>query len=115
MSTLGGEKTLVDKQIGPIVLHEQGKLIMWDYAMYHLVRIYVILGLDWLAQNHAILDCKMWQVYLSLDSMEEGKQLFFHGEEVKNHQCIISYVKATKYLLQRCQGFLTSMVEVQGD
>lgn len=30
-----------------------------------------------------------------------------------NHPCIISYLKATKYLRQGCLGFLASVVEAQ--
>ena len=54
-------------------------------------------------------------MYLSLESEKEGKQILCHGEEVENHPCIISFVKATKYLRQGCQGFLASIVESHGD
>ena len=110
MSTPSGEKTLVDKQVGPILLHVQGKSIVWDFVMYHLVGIDIILGMNWLSQHHAIIDCKNREVYLSLESEKEGKQIFFDEEEAENHPCIISYVKATKYLRQGCQGFLASIV-----
>lgn len=47
VSTPSGEKTLVDKPIGPILLHVQVKSIVWDFAIYHLVEIDLILGVDW--------------------------------------------------------------------
>lgn len=80
-----GEKTLFNKQVGHILLQVQGKTIVWDFPMYHLVGLGVILGMYWLSQNLVIINCKKREVYLSLESMEARKKLLFHGEEVKNH------------------------------
>ena len=44
--------------------------------MYHLVGIDLILGMDWLSKNHAIIDCNKKKVYLAGD-MASGKKLFF--------------------------------------
>ena len=77
VNTPSGEKTLVDKQVGPILLDVQGKSIVWEFAMYHLVGIDIILGMDWLSQNHAIIDCKKREVYLSLEDEKEGNQILF--------------------------------------
>ena len=97
-------------QVGPILLDVQGKSIVWEFAMYHLVGIDIILGMDWLSKNHAIINCNKKKVSLAGD-MASGKKLFFKGEQAENHPLLISYVKATKYLQKGCQGFLASVVE----
>ena len=51
VSTPNGDQTLVDKQVGPILIHVQNKSIVWDFAMYHLVGIDLILGMDWLSKK----------------------------------------------------------------
>lgn len=76
-------------------MYVQRKSIVWDFPMFNLLGIDVILGMDSLSQNHSIIDCKKREVYQSLESMEYGKQVLFHREETESHPCIISYVKAT--------------------
>lgn len=76
--------------------------------------IYVILGSDWLFKNHAIIEYNTRKVLLIHEDLDDDNQILFQGNEV-NHQCIISYVKATKYLREGCQGFLASMVDAQLD
>ena len=46
-----GEKMLANKQVGPVVMHVQGKCMAWDFVLYHLVGIDLILGMDWLEKN----------------------------------------------------------------
>ena len=46
-----GEKILADKQVGPVVMHVQGKCMAWDFVLHHLVGIDLILGMDWLEKN----------------------------------------------------------------
>ena len=43
-----GEKVLVDKQVGHVVMQVQGKCMAWDCVFYQLVGIDLILGRDWL-------------------------------------------------------------------
>lgn len=46
-----------------------------------------------------------------LESENERNRLLFHDEEHAFYPCIISFVKATKYLEKGCQGFIASVVE----
>lgn len=66
--------------------------------MYHFVGIDLIQGVNWLSKNHAMIDFKEKNVYLSLENENEVNRLPFHSEEYAFHPNIISFVKATKYL-----------------
>lgn len=47
--------------------------------MYHLGGIDVILMIDWLSKNHAIIDCEKKNVYLSWESKNEVNRLHFNA------------------------------------
>ena len=49
--------------------------------LYHLVGIDVILGMDWLEKNQAIIDCEKKEIHLTLEGDIEGKRIFFQNEE----------------------------------
>lgn len=83
MNKPNGEQKLVNKQVGPILLQVKGKSIVWDFARFHLVGIDVMLGMDWLSQNHVIIDCKKREVYLSLESAKEENNYSFMGKKLK--------------------------------
>lgn len=80
--------------------------------MYHMVGIDILLGMEWLSKNHAILDCDKKKVYLARD-LVSGQKLFFRDEPIENQPLFVSYTKATKYLLKECQGFLAGVVDRQ--
>ena len=92
-------------------MHVQGKCMASDFVLYHLVGIDVILGMDWLEKNQAIIDCEKNEIHLTLEGDIEGKRIFFQNkEQLGRHPGLISYMQAVKYLRQGCQGYLASMV-----
>ena len=97
-------------------MHVQGKCMAWDFVLYHLVGIDLILGMDWLEKNQAIIDCEKKEIHLTLEGNKSEKRIFFRGEEqLGRHPSLISYIKAAKYLRQGCQGYLASVVEAEGE
>lgn len=58
-----GNKTLVDRHIGPTLIHVQGKSIVWVFSLYHLVGIELILGMNWLLKNRAIIEYEKEKYY----------------------------------------------------
>lgn len=62
ISTHNSNQMLINKQVGPL-MKVWNKLLVWDFDLYHPVRIDVILGLDRLSKNHAIIDCNRKKVY----------------------------------------------------
>ena len=77
VSTPNGDQTLVDKQVGPILMQVQGKSIVWEFVLYHLVGIDIILGMDWLSKNHAIIECRKREIILSCEDLLSGNQILF--------------------------------------
>ena len=68
--------------------------------LYRLVGIDLILGMDWLEKNQAIIDYEKKEIHLTLEGDIEGKRVFFKNEEqLGRHPSLISYIKAVKYLI----------------
>ena len=47
----------------------------WDFVLYHLVGIDVILRMDWLERNQTIIDCEKKEIHLTLEGDIEGKRV----------------------------------------
>ncbi|GAB2282775.1 hypothetical protein Dimus_039562 [Dionaea muscipula] len=72
----------------------------------------VILGMDWLANHHARLDCREKRVYFSRPG-EPG--FVFEGERQLRPACLISALQASKMLKKGCEGFIAYLVETTSD
>lgn len=42
-----GNQTLIDRQVGPILMQTHNKLIVWECTLYYLVGLDVIQEMDW--------------------------------------------------------------------
>lgn len=78
--------------------------------MYHLVGIDVILEMDWLFENHVIIDYRTKEVYQIREMGEADNYVFFRGEFAGCSPWIFSFVQTIKYLNQCCEDFLSSVV-----
>ena len=45
--------------------------------MYHLAGIDLILGMDWLEKNQAIIDCEKKEIHLTLEGIRGRKEFSF--------------------------------------
>ncbi|TYK25733.1 pol protein [Cucumis melo var. makuwa] len=70
----------------------------------------VILGMDWLASNHASIDCSRKKVAFNPPSMASFK---FKGEGSRSLPQVISAIRANKLLSQGTWGILASMVDTR--
>ncbi|KAL0544064.1 hypothetical protein IC582_019175 [Cucumis melo] len=70
----------------------------------------VILGMDWLAANHASIDCSRKEVAFNPPSMASFK---FKGEGSRSLPQVISALRASKFLSQGTWGILASMVDTR--
>ena len=41
----------------------------------------LILGMDWLEKNQAIIDCEKKEIHLTLEGNKREKRIFFRGEK----------------------------------
>ncbi|KAL4026395.1 hypothetical protein IC575_014824 [Cucumis melo] len=70
----------------------------------------VILGMDWLAANHASIDCSRKEVTFNPPSMASFK---FKGGESRSLPQVISAIRASKLLSQGTWGILASVVDTR--
>ncbi|KAL4038666.1 hypothetical protein IC575_002289 [Cucumis melo] len=70
----------------------------------------VILGMDWLAANHASIDCSRKKVAFNPPSMVSFK---FKGEGSRSLPQVISAMRASKLLSQGTLSILASMVDIR--
>ncbi|KAA0047523.1 gag protease polyprotein [Cucumis melo var. makuwa] len=70
----------------------------------------VILGMDWLAANHASIDCSRKEVAFNPPSMASFK---FNGEGLRSSPKVISAIRASKLLSQGTLSILASMVDTR--
>ncbi|KAL4023621.1 hypothetical protein IC575_017380 [Cucumis melo] len=70
----------------------------------------VILGMDWLAANHASIDCSRKEVTFNPPSRASFK---FKGEGSRSLPQVISAIRASKLLSQGTWGILASVVDTR--
>ena len=72
----------------------------------------VILGMDWLAQYYASVDCHAKEVIFRIPGDDEFR---FRGDKSSMPQNLISVITASKMLRRGCQGYLAVVRDVQVD
>ena len=72
----------------------------------------VILGMDWLAQYYASVDCHEKEVIFRIPGENEFR---FRGDKSSMPRNLISAITASKMLIRGCQGYLAVVRDVQAD
>ena len=80
----------------------EGRELLADLVLLDVMDFYVILGMDWLSQHFATVDCRRKEVIFRI-SNEEFK---FVGDKSSAPQNLISAITARKILRKDCQGYL---------
>lgn len=70
----------------------------------------VILGMDWLASCHAVLDCHSKSIKFSISG---GSDFIFQGDRSDSPCNLISMIGARRMLRKGCQGFLALVRDVK--
>ena len=78
--------------------------------MLDILEIDMILGMDWLSSNHAILDCYEKTVMLIL---LDKTVLKYQGDRKPTLPHLISTVSAKRLLNRGCQGYLAYVRDVE--
>ncbi|XP_073153122.1 uncharacterized protein [Henckelia pumila] len=85
----------------------QGHTIRTDLVVLPLTGFDLILGMDWLSVNGAVINFRQRTVTVK---PVEGDQFVFFASQSSGKSHVISYARARKLLRRGCQGFLASVV-----
>ena len=81
----------------------EGRELLADLVLLDVMDFDVILGMDWLSQHFATVDCRRKEVIFRIPNDEEFK---FVGDKNSAPQNLISAITARKMLRKGCQGYI---------
>ncbi|XP_042400862.1 uncharacterized protein LOC121990874 [Zingiber officinale] len=111
VSLPSGEVLSISLEVKGCPLDFNGQTLMVDLQVLQMVEFDIILGMDWLAMNHATVDCGTRVVTFRPPGLPS---LVFFGTE-SDGIAVISAMQARRLLAQGCQGYLLSMVKSGSD
>ncbi|KAA0061618.1 ty3-gypsy retrotransposon protein [Cucumis melo var. makuwa] len=110
VSTPSGECMLSKEKVKACQIEIAGHVIEVTLIVLDMLDFDVILGMDWLAANHASIDCSRKEVTFNPPSMASFK---FKGGGSKSLPQVISAITASKLLSQGTWGILASVVDTR--
>ncbi|KAL0550034.1 hypothetical protein IC582_014530 [Cucumis melo] len=110
VSTPSGECMLSKEKVKACQIEIAGHVIEVTLIVLDMLDFDVILGMDWLAVNHASIDCSRKEVTFNPPSMASFK---FKGGGSKSLPQVISAIRASKLLSQGTWGILASVVDTR--
>ncbi|KAL0543903.1 hypothetical protein IC582_019008 [Cucumis melo] len=110
VSTPSGECMLSREKVKACQIEIAGHVIEATLIVLDMLDFDVILGMDWLAANHASIDCSRKEVTFNPPSMASFK---FKGGGSKSLPQVISAIRASKLLSQGTWGILASVVDTR--
>lgn len=108
VSTPVGKSVICMKIVRKSPIHINGRTLLADLIIFDIHGFDIILGMDWLSSNHAIIDCHHKEVIFRPPSEAEFK---FIGTKVNIVPHIISAVQCKKLLQDGCQAYLACLVD----
>ncbi|KAA0033088.1 gag protease polyprotein [Cucumis melo var. makuwa] len=110
VSTPSGECMLSKEKVKACQIEIAGHVIEVTLLVLDMLDFDVILSMDWLAANHASIDCSRKEVAFNPPSMASFK---FKGEGSRSLPQVISAIRASKLLSQGTWGILASVVDTR--
>ncbi|KAL0534457.1 hypothetical protein IC582_028748 [Cucumis melo] len=110
VSTPFGECMLSKEKVKACQIEIAGHVIEVTLLVLDMLDFDVILGMDWLAANHASIDCSRKEVAFNPPSMASFK---FKGEGSRSLPQVIPAIRASKLLSQGTWGILASVVDTR--
>ncbi|KAA0037901.1 pol protein [Cucumis melo var. makuwa] len=110
VSTPSGECMLSKEKVKACQIEIAGHVIEVTLIVLDMLDFDVIMGMDWLAANHASIDCSRKEVTFNPPSMASFK---FKGGGSKSLPQVISAIRASKLLSQGTWGILASVVDTR--
>jgi hypothetical protein len=90
-------------------IHIEGRTLTANLIVFDIEGFNIILGMDWLSNNHAIIGCHNEEIIFRLLADSEFK---FVGTKVGAIQQLISATQAKQILLEGCQVYLACLKEL---
>ncbi|KAL4032651.1 hypothetical protein IC575_005732 [Cucumis melo] len=110
VSTPSGECMLSKEKVKACHIEIAGHVIEVTLLVLDMLDFDVILGMNWLAANHASIDCSRKEVTFNPPSMASFK---FKGGGSRSLPQVISAIRTSKLLSQGTWGFLASVVDTR--
>ncbi|KAL0534251.1 hypothetical protein IC582_028540 [Cucumis melo] len=110
VSTPSGECMSSKEKVKTCQIEIAGHVIEVTLLVLDMLDFDVILGMDWLAANHASIDCSRKEVTFNPPSRPSFK---FKGEGSRSLPQVISAIRASKLLSQSTWGILASVVDTR--
>ncbi|KAL0554942.1 hypothetical protein IC582_008872 [Cucumis melo] len=110
VSTPSRECMLSKEKVKACQIAIAGHVVEVTLIVLDMLDFDVILGMDWLAANHASIDCSRKEVTFNPPSMASFK---FKGGGSKSLPQVISTIRASKLLSQGTWGILASVVDTR--
>ncbi|KAL4013601.1 hypothetical protein IC575_025773 [Cucumis melo] len=110
VSTPSGECMLSKEKVKACQIEIVGHVIEVTLLVLDMLDFDVILGMDWLAANHASIDCSRKEVAFNPPSMVSFK---LKGEGSRSLPQVISAMRASKLLSQGTWSILASIVDTR--
>ena len=109
IATPTGESLWLSQMLKGSLFSIEGQDMEADLIVIDLKGLDVILGMDWLASNYALMDCFRKEVILRRPGLPV---VIFYGERRRAPSGLIS----TRWLLQKgCKGYLAHVVDARSD
>ncbi|KAL0540345.1 hypothetical protein IC582_024581 [Cucumis melo] len=110
VSTPSGECMLLKEKVKACQIEIAGHVIEVTLLVLDMLDFDVILGMDWLAVNHASIDCSRKEVAFNPPSMASFK---FKGEGSRSLPKVISAMRANKLPSQGTWSILASVADTR--
>ncbi|KAA0045414.1 pol protein [Cucumis melo var. makuwa] len=110
VSTPSRECMLSKEKVKACQIEIAGHVIEVTLLVLNMLDFDVILGMDWLAANHASIDCSRKEVAFNPPSVVSFK---FNGEGSRSLPQVISAMRASKLLSQGTWSILASVVDTR--
>ncbi|KAL0561368.1 hypothetical protein IC582_001793 [Cucumis melo] len=110
VSTPSGECMLSKEKVKTCQIEIAGHVIEVTLLVLDMLDFDVILGMDWLAANHASIDCSRKEVTFNPPSRASFK---FKGEGSRSLPQVISAIRASKLLSQGTWAILASVMDTR--
>ena len=111
VTTPTGEPACVDRVIPSISVAIGDYQLVAQAFVLEMHDFDMILGMDWLDQHYALLDCRRKRVIFRKPGKEE---FVYQCPRHKTSKVIVSALRATRLLSQGCTGFLACIVLEKG-